>query len=172
MFGVLGLVVGGLVIGWTVLGGSAAHVSIATSASTPPGSPALLAAASTPEATAVPTPEATPAETIGPAIPTPAPTAIPTAEPSPEPTQQPGLVFDFPLDGDVVSVRDINMIGTAPPGSTVTRDIPMSFDDHTVTRSDGIWTLPVHLGDGENVLRLRIGDDRSTEQVVTVLYQP
>jgi len=120
-----------------------------------------LTAAPTLEPTAAPTPE-----------PTPTPTLEPTSEPTPAPTPQLGLTFDFPHDGEVLSDRDINVIGRAPPGSTVTRDIPMWFDDHTLVRDDGIWMLAVHLGDGQNLLRFRIDDDRSTEQVITVTYQP
>jgi hypothetical protein len=137
-------------------------------------------------------PELTPAATVEPPPTTPQPTPIPTTTSTPEPTPEPtvapltpeptvalptpsplvGLAFDFPHDGEVLSDADINIIGRAPPEAEVTRDIPMWFDDHTTTRDDGIWMMPIHLGQGENVLRFRIGDDRSTEQVLTVTYQP
>ena len=78
----------------------------------------------------------------------------------------------YPSDGDVITVRDFNLVGNGPPGATVTRDVPMWFDDHVTVNEDGNWLMPVSIGDGESVFRLRIGDDRSTEQVVTVRYVP
>ncbi len=156
----------------------------AVSPSTPePLSTSALIASPTVEPTTQPTLEPTPSPTLDPTVePTPSPTPepsptatpAPTAEPTPVPTPSPlvALAFDFPHDGEVLRDADINVIGRAPPGSTVTRDIPMWFDDHTLTRDDGIWMMPLHLGQGPNELRFRIGDDRSTEQVITVTYQP
>ncbi len=194
IFGLLGLVIGAFVIGGIVVGGSSAHVSTATGTATLLPSPASRATATSAPASAtepgvapsltfgsISTPEPSAAPTLEPTAPatrepiptaTPTPTPEPTPEPTPAPTPQLGLAFDFPHDGDVLNDADINVIGRAPPGSTVTRDIPMWFDDHTVTRDDGIWMMPLHLGDGTNVLRYRLGDDRSTEQVITVTYQP
>jgi hypothetical protein len=191
---VIGLVIGALAIGWALVGGSAAPLSSATSTPTQSASPGPFAAAtrspetasaSSPMPTlaieATPVPQITPLPTLEPTVPeTPTPTPPPTLSPTPAPTgavepsatPQLGLTFDFPVDGDVLSDQDINIIGTAPPGSTITHDVPMWFDDHTVTRADGIWMLPMHLGDGTNLLRFRIGDDRSTEQVITVYYRP
>lgn len=63
------------------------------------------------------------------------------------------------------------MFGTGPPGATVTRDIPLWFDDHVTVRADGTWQMRVSLGLGENVFRFRVGDDRSTERVITVTYE-
>lgn len=104
---------------------------------------------------------------------TPRPTAEATTRPTPEPTPQPvGLVIDFPADGAIVHSRDINVIGTASPGATVTRDIPLWFDDHTTAGEDGLWMLPVELAEGENRLEFRVGDDPTTAQVLLVTYQP
>lgn len=101
------------------------------------------------------------------------PTPEPTIEPTLEPTVSPvaGLSIVFPKDHDTISTRVINVIGNAPPGSTITRDIPMWFDDHTITRDDSIWMMSVQLGDGSNDLTFRIGDDRSTELHLTIVYQ-
>lgn len=185
LFGVIGLVIGAFVISGIVVGGSSAPVSTPGSTTTPSGLLAALATASAaagsaaamtiaptlafePIATQEPSASPTLVPTV-PATPRPTPTPDPTLEPTLEP--QLGLTFDFPYDGDVLSDADINVIGRAPPGSTITRDVPMWFDDHTLTRDDGIWMMPIHLDDGQNLLRFRIGDDRSTEQLITVTYR-
>lgn len=130
--------------------------TLATSATTPPVEPTRTA-----RPTIVPTP-----------TPSPTPTRSPSPAPSTEPTAEPelGFAIDFPSDGESLTTRQINIIGTAPRGSTITHDVPMWFDEHTVTRSDGIWMMPISLSDGQNRLTFRIGDDRSTEIVVTVVY--
>ena len=95
----------------------------------------------------------------------------PRATPTP-PNQSVGLTLVFPRGGEVLHQGQINVVGTGPPGGTLTRDIPLWFDDHVTVHADGTWLVPVSLGVGENVLRFRIGDDRSTEQVVNVTYRP
>ncbi len=139
------------------------------------------------ETVPAPTPEATPVPTLEPTEqPAPTPTHEPTAAPTPEPTATPaptpqpteaptvptGLVIAYPSDGQVVAEGSITVFGLAPPGATITRDIPMWFDDHTTAQVDGTWSMPAQLGQGSNTLRFRIGDDRSTEQVITIVYQP
>jgi hypothetical protein len=62
--------------------------------------------------------------------------------------------------------------GLAPPGSVVTRDIPMWFDDHDVADEDGRWSFTVQLAVGENVLKFRVGDDVSSERTLTITYKP
>lgn len=126
-----------------------------------------------------PTPELTPALVSTPQpISTPRPTRPPepTQPPTPRPTRPPaittGLVITFPLDGQVLYEGAITVTGLAPPGATITRDIPQWFDDHTTAGPNHVWTISVHLGLGPNTLRFRIGDDRSTEQVITVVFQP
>ena len=71
-----------------------------------------------------------------------------------------------------MTTRSINVIGTGPPGATVTRDIPLWFDAHATVRPDGIWMLPVELSPGPNRLVFRLGDERATEQAVTVFLEP
>ncbi|MEA2623558.1 MAG: Glucodextranase, domain [Chloroflexota bacterium] len=141
-----------------------AALTPAVTIASPTGAPATVAAtvAATPRAT----PPATPLATGRPA---PRPTPQPT---EPPPGGSPGLAIVFPSDGEVVHDRAFNVAGTGPPGGTVTRDVPLWFDDHVLVREDGNWLMPVTLGEGENVLRFRVGDDRSTERVVTVTYQP
>ena len=119
---------------------------------------------STPTGTAALTPEPTSSPT---------PTPDPTSRPSPEPTAPPAaLVIDFPVDGEIVGSSRINVIGTAPPGSSVTRDVPFWFDDHTTAGDDGLWMMPVELAEGENRLTFRIADDTDTAQVIVVTYRP
>lgn len=177
------LVVGSVAVAW-ILGLTETRGTAATAGAT---SAALASMSPTPEAvstsiraTAPPleppttgSPNVTPA-TVEPTA-DPLPTVEPTADPLPEPpppTREPyvGLAIDFPGDGEVVRSRVINIVGTAPPGATITRDIPLWFDEHTTVRADGIWMLPVQLTEGENPLTIRIGDDRSTEIRFTVTY--
>lgn len=174
------LVVGSVAVAW-ILGLTETRGTAATAGAT---SAALASMSPTPEAvstsiraTAPPleppttgSPNVTPA-TVEPTA-DPLPTVEPTADPLPEPTREPyvGLAIDFPGDGEVVRSRVINIVGTAPPGATITRDIPLWFDEHTTVRADGIWMLPVQLTKGENPLTIRIGDDRSTEIRFTVTY--
>ncbi len=149
-----------------------------TAAPTPSESPTGSAE---PTPTSVPTPQPTarPTVTSTTVPPTSVPTAMPTLTPAPttDPTSEPtpqagGLLIDFPVDGEVVRSQRINVIGTAPPGSTVTRDIPLWFDDHTTAGDDGLWMMPVDLAEGENRLTFRLGDDHSTVQVIVVTYRP
>ena len=104
------------------------------------------------------------------ASPTPRPTPLLTPEATPGP--ETGIRIDFPADGETVVSRVINVIGTGPVGATITRDIPLWFDDHTTVRDDGLWMLRVELNEGSNELAFRIGDDRSTERRIVVTYAP
>ncbi|HYI21985.1 MAG TPA: hypothetical protein VEX62_05035 [Candidatus Limnocylindrales bacterium] len=83
-----------------------------------------------------------------------------------------GLVILEPTDGATVTDRIVLVRGLAQPGSTVTRDVPMWFDEHVVADSAGRWSFAVSLSEGENVLTFRVGDDTSTERSLTVYYQP
>ena len=62
--------------------------------------------------------------------------------------------------------------GLAQPGSTITHDIPLGFDEHTVADSQGRWSFVESLNQGENRFTFRVGDDRSTEVQLTVYYTP
>jgi hypothetical protein len=75
-----------------------------------------------------------------------------------------------PADGsttfeDVVIVR-----GLAAPGSDITRDVPLWFDEHASADSVGRWSFVLTLSPGPNTFTFRVGDDRSTEQQLTINY--
>jgi hypothetical protein len=116
------------------------------------------------------------ARTAAPA--TPKPTPKPTAKPTPRPTTTPRPTaprmfgVDDPSDGDRTSGTVVLVRGHAPPGTTITRDVPLWFDEHTVADADGHWSMEVSLGVGDNELRFRLGDDRSTDVVITVVSDP
>lgn len=133
-------------------------------------------------ATPTPSPTPSPSPTRSPS-PTPSPTPTPTPSPSPSPSPSPtplgtvgpvvpvfGLVIVEPADGsttfeDVVIVR-----GLAAPGSDITRDVPLWFDEHATADSVGRWSFVLRLNPGENTFTFRVGDDRSTEQQLTINY--
>jgi len=83
-----------------------------------------------------------------------------------------GLTIESPRDGQVVATKDITVIGIAPPGLTITRDISFGLDQHASSDGTGHWAINVSLDNGENKLKFRIGDDHSTEQEIRVTYTP
>lgn len=83
-----------------------------------------------------------------------------------------GLTILSPTDGQAVATKDVTVIGTAPPGLTVTQDISFGFDQHTTVDGTGHWAIKVDLNVGENNLAFRIGDDASTRQTMRVIYTP
>jgi hypothetical protein len=83
-----------------------------------------------------------------------------------------GLTILSPTDGQVVATKDVNVIGTAPPGVTITHDVSFGLDDHTTADGTGHWAMRVGLKDGENKLVFRIGDDSSTRHEIRVTYTP
>jgi len=83
-----------------------------------------------------------------------------------------GLTIQSPRDGDVVSTEEVTVIGLAPPGLRITRDVSLFPDQHATVDSTGHWAIAVRLGQGDNTLVFRIGDDRSTEQRIRVTYTP
>jgi hypothetical protein len=83
-----------------------------------------------------------------------------------------GLTILSPADGQAVATKDVNVIGTAPPGVTVTQDISFGLDQHTTSDGTGHWTMKVGLKDGDNKLVFRIGDDSSTRREIRVVYTP
>jgi hypothetical protein len=82
------------------------------------------------------------------------------------------MTIQSPRDGDVVSTEEVTVIGVAPPGLRITRDISLRPDQHATVDSTGHWAIAVRLDGGENTLVFRIGDDRSTEQRIRVTYTP
>lgn len=83
-----------------------------------------------------------------------------------------GLSIQSPTDGQTVATRDVTVIGLAPPGLRITRDISFGFDQHAIADGTGHWAISVQLSEGQNELVFRIGDDRSTEQRIRVTYAP
>jgi hypothetical protein len=83
-----------------------------------------------------------------------------------------GLTIQTPRDGDTVATKDVTVIGLAPPGLKVTRDISFGLDQHATADGTGHWAMSVSLNSGQNDLVFRIGDDRSTEQRLRVTYTP
>ena len=83
-----------------------------------------------------------------------------------------GLTIQSPRDGEVVATAEVTVIGLAPPGLSITRDVSFGLDQHTTVDGTGHWAIGVRLDPGENTLTFRIGDDRSTEQKIRVTFQP
>ena len=83
-----------------------------------------------------------------------------------------GLTIQSPQDGQAVATKDVTVIGLAPPGLSVTRDVSFGFDQHATADGTGHWAISVGLDEGQNDLVFRIGDDHSTEKRVRVIYTP
>jgi hypothetical protein len=83
-----------------------------------------------------------------------------------------GLTILSPADGQVVASKDVIVLGTAPPGLTITQDISFGFDQHATVDGTGHWAIKVGLSDGDNKLTFRIGDDHSTQRTIRVIYTP
>ena len=83
-----------------------------------------------------------------------------------------GLTIQSPQDGQAVATKDVTVIGLAPPGLSVTRDVSFGFDQHATADGTGHWAISVSLEEGQNDLVFRIGDDHSTEKRVRVIYTP
>jgi hypothetical protein len=83
-----------------------------------------------------------------------------------------GLTIQSPQDGQQVATQDVTVIGLAPPGLSITRDVSFGLDQHASVDGTGHWAMSVRLDQGENKLKFRIGDDRSTEQTLRVIFTP
>lgn len=98
-----------------------------------------------------------------------------SAPPAPTPTASAmivGLSILSPTDGQQVATKEVTVIGRAPPGLTITRDISLAPDQHAIADGTGHWAMQVGLKEGENRLTFRIGDDQSTKQTIRVVYTP
>jgi hypothetical protein len=91
---------------------------------------------------------------------------------TPVPALITGLTITSPTDGQAVAIKEVTVIGTAPPGLTVTQDISFGPDQHATADGTGHWAIKVSLNDGENRLTFRIGDDASTKKTLRVIYTP
>jgi hypothetical protein len=83
-----------------------------------------------------------------------------------------GLTIQSPTDGQQVATKDVTVIGIAPPGLSITRDVSLGLDQHATADGTGHWAMNVGLNEGENKLKFRIGDDHSTEQTLRVIFTP
>jgi hypothetical protein len=95
----------------------------------------------------------------------------PSGSPGP-PAPIVGLTIESPPDGQTVATEEVTVIGIAPPGLKVTRDISFGLDQHATADGTGHWAINVRLNEGQNDLVFRIGDDRSTERKLRVTYTP
>jgi hypothetical protein len=116
---------------------------------------------------------------VGEATPTPSSPFLPPVTPQPSLsvpsgfTPPPvGLTILSPADGSVVGLREVTVIGTAPPGLRITQEISFGLDRHTTADGTGHWAIQAELSDGENQLKFRIGDDGSTTKTIRVVYVP
>jgi hypothetical protein len=91
---------------------------------------------------------------------------------TPVPAPIVGLTITSPTDGQAVATNEVTVIGTAPPGLTITQDIQFGPDQHTTVDGTGHWAIKVGLKEGENRLTFRIGDDGSTRKTIRVIYTP
>lgn len=83
-----------------------------------------------------------------------------------------GMTVQSPRDGEQVFTQEVTVIGLAPPGTRITRDVSLRPDQHATADSTGHWAIAVSLDNGENTLVFRIGDDRSTEQRIRITFTP
>ncbi len=83
-----------------------------------------------------------------------------------------GLTILSPSDGQAVGSKDVLVIGAAPPGVTITRDVSFGLDQHATVDGTGHWAIQVGLNEGDNNLKFRIGDDHSTERTIRIIYTP
>ena len=83
-----------------------------------------------------------------------------------------GLTIQSPPDGQTIVTKEVTVIGLAPPGLTVTRDVSLGLDQHATADGTGHWAINVGLQEGQNDLVFRIGDDRSTEKRLRVIFTP
>ncbi len=83
-----------------------------------------------------------------------------------------GITIQSPQDGQSVATGEVTVIGLAPPGLTITRDISFGLDQHAASDATGHWAINVKLDQGVNTLVFRIGDDRSTETRLRVTFAP
>jgi hypothetical protein len=97
---------------------------------------------------------------------------LPDASSAPPSALIVGLTIESPRDGQAVATKDITVIGIAPPGLTITRDVSFGLDQHATVDGTGHWAISVGLDNGENKLKFRIGDDHSTEREIRVTYTP
>ena len=103
----------------------------------------------------------------------PAPSALTGVAPSAGvPVPIVGLTILSPTDGQTVGTKNVVVVGTAPPGLTITQDVSFGLDNHTTVDGTGHWAMTIGLNTGDNNLKFRIGDDHSTEKTIRVIFTP
>jgi hypothetical protein len=83
-----------------------------------------------------------------------------------------GLVVLEPPDGTTTSEASIVISGLSQPNATITRDVPLWFDEHAIADGNGLWSFTEPLNIGENTFTFRVGDDTATAVTITVYYSP
>jgi hypothetical protein len=78
------------------------------------------------------------------------------------------IVISEPENGARIPAESVTFQGTGPAGFELIHDAATGQDARTTIAPDGTWTLVVGLEAGANEVRLRLGDDRSTELIWTV----
>ena len=74
-----------------------------------------------------------------------------------------------PSDGVTTDENSVVISGVGPPNATITHDVPMWFDEHTVADPNGRWSFIEPLNVGENTFLFRVADDTSTQVTLTVI---
>jgi hypothetical protein len=80
------------------------------------------------------------------------------------------LIILDPLDGSTVADRAITVRGLSQPGATITQDIPLWPDNHTVADQFGQWSFVESLNPGWNALKFRVGDQYETAVTLNIYY--
>ena len=68
-----------------------------------------------------------------------------------------------PANGSTVDVGTVLVEGIAPPGATVTQNVDIVADPHTIADASGRWSISAALEPGANKLTFRLGDDVTTD---------
>lgn len=137
-----------------------------------PTTPPTLGPTLLPSTSAPPTLTSSATSSPLPSLP-PSASSVPPPSSVPEPTAPAyGLVIVEPANGYMSLNRSLLIRGLAQPGATITRDVPMWFDEHTVADSEGRWSFIEGLNIGQNTFMFRVGDDTATEVTLTVYYLP
>jgi hypothetical protein len=97
-----------------------------------------------------------------------APRGVSSRPPAASPTATAILEILAPRDGAVVTTSSVQVIGTAPRGSEITRDVSFGPDKHTAAASTGRWVMTIDLNKGNNDLSFRIGSQKDTTVTVRV----
>jgi Glucodextranase, domain B len=95
--------------------------------------------------------------------------ASPTVEIVPTVTGNLSFQVTSPLDGDIVNIPQVDVIGSAPSGTVVSVN-----DDIIVVGENGQFKSIVVLDEGPNLIEIVASDDNGneTDLELTVVYEP